>query len=280
MAWKFVLLVGAFVVMPATVSAQTTRLFLDSQPGDFIGGGIEQTFTEADGVFFASRNFDNGVSVRFNTPNFSHWWQVDFAAANEAPLTVGVYEGAIRFPFQGSGQPGLSVSGDGRGCNTLTGRFEVHEVAYAPSGEVVSFAADFEQHCEGNPAALFGTVLVNADAPAPPRINLTLTGCTPCHVGDPFAVSGRLRNPGTAAMSVELKLGVRLPDGTGLNLFGPSGEHLVITLPAGLDSSFPVLSFLWPAGAPTGVWRVEGTLIEPSLGRTYGREVKVFEAEP
>jgi hypothetical protein len=54
-------------------------------------------------------------------------------------------------PFQGSDQPGLSVSGDGRGCNTLTGRFEVLEAVYRSSGDVVSFAADFEQHCEGAP---------------------------------------------------------------------------------------------------------------------------------
>jgi hypothetical protein len=34
------LLIGALLASPTGLSAQTTRLFLDSQPGDFISGGI------------------------------------------------------------------------------------------------------------------------------------------------------------------------------------------------------------------------------------------------
>ena len=279
MTCRLLLLVGALLVPATQLSAQTTRLFLDSQPGDYIGGGIEQTYTEADGSFFATRNFSNGVSIDFNAPNFSHFWHVDLAAANAAPLTVGIYEGAVRFPFQASNQPGLSVWGDGRGCNTLTGRFEVLEAVYGPTGDVVSFAADFEQHCEGMPPALFGSVHFNSGAPIPPRINLTLTGCTQCHPGDAFTVVGRLTNPGKN-IGVELKLGIRLPDGTPLNWLGPSREHLVFTAPAGVDSTFPVLNFTWPAGAPAGAWRVEGTLLEPALGKTYSRDVKVFGGHP
>jgi len=36
----------------------------------------------------------------------------------------------------------------------------------------------------------------------------------------------------------------------------------------------------FPAGLPAGVWHVEGTLLEPALGRTFSRDVKVFELEP
>jgi hypothetical protein len=279
MTCRLLVLVGALLVPAAQLSAQTTRLFLGSQPGDYIGGGIEQTYTEADGAFAARRNFSNGVSIAFNAPNFSHFWYVDFAAAGAVPLTVGIYEGAVRFPFQASNQPGLSVGGDGRGCNTLTGRFEVLEAVYGATGDVVSFAADFEQHCEGAPPALVGSVHFNADAPIAPRINLTLTGCTQCHPGDVFSVRGRLTNPG-ASIPVELKLGVRLPDGTPLNRLLPIGQHLVVTLPAELDSTFPVYSFTWPAGAPAGAWRVEGTLLEPALGKTHSRDVKVFGGHP
>jgi hypothetical protein len=77
-----------------------------------------------------------------------------------------------------------------------------------------------------------------------------------------------------------LKLGVRLPDGTLLNRLLPVGQHLVVTLPSGLDSTFPVYIFIWPAGAPAGAWRVEGTLLEPALGKTYSRDVKVFGSLP
>jgi hypothetical protein len=79
-----------------------------------------------------------------------------------------VYELATRFPFQAATVPGLSVSGEGRGCNTLTGRFEVLEVTYGPSGEVLTFAADFAQHCEGMGPALTGSIRYNA-GPVPSR---------------------------------------------------------------------------------------------------------------
>jgi hypothetical protein len=159
----------------------------------------------------------------------------------------------------------------------LTGRFEVLEVTFGPSGSVASFAGDFEQHCEGNSQALFGFVLFNSGAPVPPRLNLTLTGCTHCHAGDPFGLQAHVSNPGSKSMSVEFKLGFRQPDGTGSSLFGPQTQHVVVTLPAGLDSTFPLLNMPWPAGLPAGVWHVEGTLLEVALGKTFSRDVRVFD---
>lgn len=137
------------LMWPAALRAQTTLLILDSQPGDYIGGGTKQTFTLADGGFTARQNFDGGVSVSFIAPEYAHWWSLDFAAAGDAPLTPGLYDAATRFPFQDPGEPGFDVGGDGRGCNTLTGRFEVVEVKFGPAETVLSFAANFEQHCEG-----------------------------------------------------------------------------------------------------------------------------------
>ena len=54
----------------------------------------------------------------------------------------------------------------------------------------------------------------------------------------------------------------------------------MISLPASADSTFPVLNLTWPAGVPPGVWRVEGTLLEPVLGRTFSRDVRILEIEP
>jgi hypothetical protein len=147
-------------------AAQTTALVLDSQPGDYIGGGIDQTITEADGTFTASRNFANGVSLYFD--GGPDWWYLDFAGPMDAPIAVGVYEEATRFPFQSPTGPGLSIHGSGRGCNELTGRFEVLEVVYGPTGDVQRFAATFEQHCEGAAAALLGSIQFNSTLPPPP----------------------------------------------------------------------------------------------------------------
>jgi len=154
------LFVLAFSVLAATAHAQVTSLTLNSDPGDFIGGGQSLFLTPADGTFNATTNFDSGVSVSFFGP--THFWFLDFAAAGHVPLTVGTYTGATRFPFQAFSEPGLSVDGDGRGCNTLTGSFTVVEINYGAGGGVNSFDALFEQHCEGATPALRGEIRFNA----------------------------------------------------------------------------------------------------------------------
>ena len=153
---KTVLAVATLLISTSGAYAQTTLLSLNSQPGDYIGQGQQRTWTAADGRFSAQNNFDNGVSLSFSGNDPSVWWYLDFAAPGNLRLAPGVYEHATRFPFQQATVPGLNVSGEGRGCNTLTGRFEVLEATYGPSGEVLTFAADFEQHCEGSAPALSG----------------------------------------------------------------------------------------------------------------------------
>ena len=154
--------------------AQVTSLTLISDPGDFVGGGQFYFFTPADGAFTAQQNFDQGVSLSFNTPSFDQFWNLDFAAPNNQPLTVGTYTGAVRFPFQASNQPGLSVVGDGRGCNTVTGSFQVLQVTYGAGNTINAFDATFEQHCEGAAPALRGEIRYNA--------NVVVTLTAPTHL--------------------------------------------------------------------------------------------------
>jgi hypothetical protein len=143
-----------------------TVLIFDSRPGDYIGQGRGFTLTPVDGVITATRSADNTVSVGFDG---STWWDLYFAAPDDGPLVPGVYENAMRWPFQDPGRPGLSVSGDGRGCNTVTGRFVVHEAVY-DSGTPTRLAVDYEQHCEGGAAALFGWVRFNSSVALPLRV--------------------------------------------------------------------------------------------------------------
>ena len=82
-------------------------------------------------------------------------------------LVVGSYTGASRAAFQAAGSPGLEITGEGRGCNTLTGQFDVTELAFSPLGEITVFDATFEQHCEGLTPALYGRIRIESPAPAP-----------------------------------------------------------------------------------------------------------------
>ena len=162
---RFTFVVSIFVLLiAAQAHAGVTSLLLTGDPGDYITGGRTYFYTDADGPFTATLNYHNGVSLAFHTPTYSHWWYLDFSAPGNQLLTVGTYAGAVRFPFEGS-LAGLSLSGDGRGCNTLTGSFEVKEVVYGSGTNVVSFRATFEQHCEGLGPAARGEIRYNATIP-------------------------------------------------------------------------------------------------------------------
>jgi uncharacterized delta-60 repeat protein len=150
-----------------TIPLGTTSLYLNSQPGDYIGQGQTNTWTPATGAFTVNRNFDNGVSFSYQDTNPNVWWYVDFAAPNNATLVPGLYGNAARFPFQLTSQPGLDIAGEGRGSNTLTGKFTVLQANYSPTGQVLNFDATFEQHSEGATPALFGEIKYNAAATLP-----------------------------------------------------------------------------------------------------------------
>lgn len=137
-----------------------TNFIFDSEEGDYIGQGLYQEFYLADGNITASRNYDNGVTIRFKGRDS---WTLNFAAPGDVDLTTGLYSNATRFPFQDVTEPGLDISGAGRGCNTLEGNFEVTNLVYDSEGEVEKFEATFEQHCSGMTPALFGLVNYNKD---------------------------------------------------------------------------------------------------------------------
>ena len=135
-------------------SLEASFVLFDSQEGDYIGQGVRQVFSAGNAVLALSLGVDGEVQVRVDGDDS---YTLDFEATGGGAPQVGVYEGATRFPFNGPTEPGLDVSGDGRGCNELAGRFEVFEAEYA-GGEVVRFSADFEQLCDGDTAPLLGVV--------------------------------------------------------------------------------------------------------------------------
>ncbi len=148
-----------------TTVAAVTSLNIQSQQGDYIGGGQNYSYGANDGTYTVTRNYSNGVSIRF-VPNVNpiDSWQIDFAGPNNALLTPGTYDNAVRYPFQSGGEPGLSVSYYDRGSNTLTGQFTIYQATYDASGNVISFNASFLMHNEGLPPALSGQIEYNAFA--------------------------------------------------------------------------------------------------------------------
>jgi hypothetical protein len=132
-----------------------TGLTMTSDSGDFIGQGLSYSYSPADATVAVTGGLQ-GVHGSINAADGS-WWYLDFVPAGGDTLTAGTTYTATRYPFNGTG-PGMDISGNGRGCNTLTGTFTVNSISAAIDGSLRSASVSFEQHCEGVTPALRGTL--------------------------------------------------------------------------------------------------------------------------
>ena len=164
----------------STFAQAETTIDLVSEPGDYIGQGQSYSYNDDNADITYSANYDNGISVRIRNLPDDPWltWSLDFAAPGNAQIQPGQYTGAERFPFQDNANPGLSFSGQGRGCNTLSGSFDIYEVEYDGDGVVTALSASFEQHCEGGTPALRGDIVFNTIPP----VGVSAIGMAPYRV--------------------------------------------------------------------------------------------------
>lgn len=140
-------------------------VYLDSDPGDFIGMGTRVTYTPLDAVIGVT-GAGNHVSVSVQG---DEWAFGDFQGMSFiSELQPGEYGNLARYPFNNPLLGGLDWSGSGRGCNQLGGWFVVDDVAYA-NGALTSIDLRFEQHCDFAVAALHGQIHWDAsDTTRPP----------------------------------------------------------------------------------------------------------------
>ncbi len=132
-------------------STDRTWLALDSPEREYIGQGKAWRYSPENAQFkadYAYEKAERGVRVRVEGPKHEYFW-LQFAAPNSQRLVPGHYSNAARFPFQGAHEPGMDVSGCGRGNNRLLGTFKVLEIAYGESGPT-RLAVDFIQYGEAN----------------------------------------------------------------------------------------------------------------------------------
>jgi hypothetical protein len=165
----------ALVAPAGAAAAPPASVTMFSESGDYIGGGLQRTFDTGVAGDLVAASVDAGgqsLGVSVSGGPYGDSYGMSFVAPS-GPLVPGVYTGAQRSPFREPGRPGMEVTGDGRGCNTLSGNFEVRDLARAADGSVERAWVVYEQHCDGGPA-LFGEVRVGASAPAGARTAPTL----------------------------------------------------------------------------------------------------------
>ena len=170
---------GLFLVAASQANAQSAHLTMHSEAGDYIGQGHDYdiTYTPGNSYYFSPqvrRSLGSGEPAELlfvlgsgpSTPFALLFFGTDRLGI---PMQPGTYLSAERADFASLSHPGLDVSFDSRGSNTLTGSFTVTNFSYSPTLGIQSFAASFEQHSEGARPALFGTFTYQAIATAVPE---------------------------------------------------------------------------------------------------------------
>lgn len=153
-----------------------TQLHLHGDPGDFLVGPHDYLLTRRDGfIRAAAANGPNGqvnyFFFSFNDFPFDHEWELSLTTRNlNTNLVPGYYPDAQSYGEETAGHPGLRLSNELGWCSPITGEFTVTDAEFDyssfPFPLVSSFAADFVEHCNGNPPAATGTVYYNYTPPS------------------------------------------------------------------------------------------------------------------
>ncbi|MDH3624427.1 MAG: hypothetical protein OES69_08450 [Myxococcales bacterium] len=139
-------------------------LFLDGDEGDWVHPWID---TIVDTTWSVTVNPEGEPDLidfflRPTDPDQGSSWNLEFSSQELGqPLQPQVYGDAQRFPFEDLGRPGFNMSGDGRGCNQLCARYQIHELE-VNGAQLQRFAATFEQNCECGSSTLRGCVYYEA----------------------------------------------------------------------------------------------------------------------
>ena len=142
------------------------QIQLNSDPGDYIGQGINRTLSPDNSSLYVVRsNSWRGVDIYIEPNDETGMWHFNFNGANSVQLIPDNYENADRYGLGASVTPSMSASGDYRGCNVVAGRFIVREIVYDVDNNPISFAIDFEQHCDRKTEALWGYIRYNSNVP-------------------------------------------------------------------------------------------------------------------
>ena len=136
---------------PLRSGAPVSAVHVVSSKGDYIGQGKTYHYR---GEELNVQRVPRGVSIAVDG------WTIMFGGPGGSFLGVGEYLNAKRFPFSND-SPGLEFYGNGRGANTLDGKFRVWELEVR-GNQVVRFAVDFIQKCDGKMPPLYGTIRINS----------------------------------------------------------------------------------------------------------------------
>jgi hypothetical protein len=126
-----------------------------SDPDDWVGRGAGTTHTGATSTFDA-RKWAGGAGIAYSVSG-----KREYYSALMTPPTGEQFEVGRTYPVaetNAEGVAGLTVSGNGRACSSVTGHLTFTRLARAEDGTIKAFAATYVQHCGGSEAGMRGTI--------------------------------------------------------------------------------------------------------------------------
>lgn len=141
---------GEFI-MPPRSEAPISYLRAISDKADYIGQGKTYSYG---GEELTLQRAPRGVLISVDG------WSIEFGGPGQEFLGVGEYSDAKRHAFSGD-SPGIDFNGNGRGCNTIAGKFVVWELEVQGT-QIIRLAIDFIQRCEEKNPSLYGMIRFNS----------------------------------------------------------------------------------------------------------------------
>ena len=162
-----------------------------------------------------------------------------------------------------------------------SGRFEIFDLKQDVHGTFISFTLQFEQHCEGAQAALFGQFLYNANGGVKPRVSVAGAQVLKGNAGTSDGlVTLSLSRP--AGKKVEVTY--TTADGTATAGTDYVMRHGTATFPRGITTEYVVIPVIGnrqvtgaqsfslalsaPVGAPLGAGTGQVTITDPNSPQT------------
>jgi hypothetical protein len=167
-----------------TGSAGRTLLRVNSQAGDFVGGGLSYLITDAQSQMQVAAQGPGSFIA--TTQNAASAWSVMIDDRTGGPLTVGTHAATD----DGSNGFRLTVTGEGRGCASSTGSVTIKQVSFGVDHAPIAFDATFTQTCRfSTGASLTGEVAYRATTTP-----VAATGPFILHSGQSLPAGSSIRN--------------------------------------------------------------------------------------
>jgi hypothetical protein len=155
------------VKITTSTTTPTASFMYNSQPNESIAHGGTATYTNSNALFQMSGSTDTWI-VELWPSSGSGMWNISLTVPAGSQLVPGTYLWASTYPVATT-VPGLAVSGNSTGCDSVSGAFRVLRATYDSSGFPTSLDATFVQHCDYEPAALTGEVIYTRPASTTPK---------------------------------------------------------------------------------------------------------------